>query len=1387
MKNIQITCCIIFLFILNNVNAQCSWQEVGPSEWTQPEVTIGFGGFNALGIDENNHPYFMVLANDKSIQLRKNINGSWFTADKIDHTNPFFWPENIKGVAASDHTPYLCYSYGFKLMAYKFVSNAWDKIGLPGTEPDNVGEMAPAVFGSDLYAAYCDRTSYKISVKKFDGYNWQYVGSPEFSLPAQKPVFAFSSSGTPWIAYRYTMDSVIVSMYNGTDWNSTWNLGKGSDPKLVIGNDGFPVITYISSVPDPVHQVYVKKFDGVNWNLVGGTICATTSFIMSTDLVLDSLQRLTLFVADYTSTPGLVYNKVFQYNGIAWNQLGIDILGTNGIDGYIAIDTSNAPVIVYEGKAFSSNTVNVRRFDGLTWTAYDEKGIHTSESQAFVTGDTNSVLYTAYYDDPNGQKITVKKRVANSWATVGVEGFTPGVAEFPTIAIDSMNIPYVSFSDYTISPAKISVMKFNGTSWQYVGTPGMGSGSASGISELEIDAMQQPLVCMMDLSAGVKAFVYNFDGTNWSVLGGTSVSTTSSGVPDPKMEVSDAGNVYVAMKSSPLGSSNLFVRKFNGTSWQNHGGLLALNVDPGYSIASFHDTVYVAYCDINLGHQLVVKKFNGTTWDVVGSNLSSFCVSGAAYPNLKIDSNGKLIVLFGDYIQKAANVVSFDGSTWVRMGAQNYTRNVYNNDERCLTVMKDNSSYSSDCWGAFNYFHKFGDLVPSYSELVSVNSCSLDTVQFKTSVITPGVYFQWQENNGTMWSDVLDDAIHLGAQSSTLTIVTDPSLNTFYYRCIFSDACGTDLDTTNSALLQVDGLGVAAVITSLGPTAFCAGGNDALSFIADSLQTYHWIYQGVPVSAAIDTFYVASATGNYEVISQNSSGCSITSAPQSIYVVPDYTIPLSSTDSIAICAGSLVELTADSISGLSYQWQMNGINIPGMTDTLLSVSTAGVYNLISTDSVGCTDTSTYTTSYVFAIPNAIFTNSVAPFLCAGDSIILTTLNDTTEMYLWLQNGISTGITDTSLTIFASSLISLVATNTFGCVDTSSSISIVQQLDCDTWPGDANNDGLVDNTDLLPIGIYYGQTGLSRPGGISNVWQAWPSTDWVTAQPSGQDIKHVDCNGDGIIDSNDTLAVNLNFSSVHAFAPNVNDARSTNPDLYFQTSGSSYLPGDWVNVDVMAGTSALPVINLYGLAFNINYDASLVQSGTESLTYSPSWFATSGTDAIKIFKVDAPSNTAFGAETRINHMNANGYGKIATFKFQTSTAITSSSTMNFSFSYYQANDSVGNNLFFYPLPITIPITISGIAELSNLNFISIFPNPYSGQASISYSLKEKSDVSIEVYTALGQMVKTIINDSQNAGDYKFLFSAKENGYEAGVYFVKFTIDGKTIMRKIVEMK
>ncbi|MBW6516187.1 MAG: T9SS type A sorting domain-containing protein [Candidatus Cloacimonetes bacterium] len=86
--------------------------------------------------------------------------------------------------------------------------------------------------------------------------------------------------------------------------------------------------------------------------------------------------------------------------------------------------------------------------------------------------------------------------------------------------------------------------------------------------------------------------------------------------------------------------------------------------------------------------------------------------------------------------------------------------------------------------------------------------------------------------------------------------------------------------------------------------------------------------------------------------------------------------------------------------------------------------------------------------------------------------------------------------------------------------------------------------------------------------------------------------------------------------------------------------------------------------------------------------------------------------------------------------------------------------------------------------------SNYPNPFNPSTNISFSLQERSHVSIEVYNILGQKVKTLVNQEKEAGIHSVIWDGKNEtgGYAAsGVYFYRMQTDSYNRTRKMIFMK
>jgi len=100
---------------------------------------------------------------------------------------------------------------------------------------------------------------------------------------------------------------------------------------------------------------------------------------------------------------------------------------------------------------------------------------------------------------------------------------------------------------------------------------------------------------------------------------------------------------------------------------------------------------------------------------------------------------------------------------------------------------------------------------------------------------------------------------------------------------------------------------------------------------------------------------------------------------------------------------------------------------------------------------------------------------------------------------------------------------------------------------------------------------------------------------------------------------------------------------------------------------------------------------------------------------------------------------------------------------------------------------IDVLPNGVRSLNSNFDVKVFPNPYKGKTSIAYALIKQTDVKIEVYNSLGELVTTIVNEKQTSGSYKYQFSAADNGFAQGVYYLRMTINNEVITKRIIEVK
>jgi len=132
---------------------------------------------------------------------------------------------------------------------------------------------------------------------------------------------------------------------------------------------------------------------------------------------------------------------------------------------------------------------------------------------------------------------------------------------------------------------------------------------------------------------------------------------------------------------------------------------------------------------------------------------------------------------------------------------------------------------------------------------------------------------------------------------------------------------------------------------------------------------------------------------------------------------------------------------------------------------------------------------------------------------------------------------------------------------------------------------------------------------------------------------------------------------------------------------------------------------------------------------------------------------------------------------------------STSTINY-YGFEDQNLKGGVN-YFYRLKqidfngnVSYSKVVAGKIYADDYDF-NIMPNPYSGSTNIFYKLKENTKVKIEVFNAIGQKIKTLVDEMQKEGGYQNQFSAQSLGYSVGVYDVRFYINDRMYTKRIME--
>ncbi|MFT4682312.1 MAG: hypothetical protein ACI9YU_002172, partial [Flavobacteriales bacterium] len=259
------------------------------------------------------------------------------------------------------------------------------------------------------------------------------------------------------------------------------------------------------------------------------------------------------------------------------------------------------------------------------------------------------------------------------------------------------------------------------------------------------------------------------------------------------------------------------------------------------------------------------------------------------------------------------------------------------------------------------------------------------------------------------------------------------------------------------------------------------------------------------------------------------------------------------------------------------------------------------------------------------------------------------------------------------------------------------------------------------------------------------------------------LKHADCDGNGIINFDDTLAIDLNYGLTHNKTET--ELAGGEPELWVEAMPDTAGLEEAVNVSIYMAKSDLVVDSIHGLSFSIVWDETLTMPNDAQVNFAQSIFGTQGVDLLTFTKPFLSEGRVDIAITRMDGINLDGHGLLCQFRIVTIDNLSGIEYLPIGLENVTALTSSEDSIGFVLTDdvVVIDPTRTDVRE-NVMDQIQIYPNPTRGKVVV---VNEGNQVQLQVMDSRGRIVTESIVAQNDRHELDL------TGMESGMYHLRMS--------------